>query len=106
MSTLTEQRIHVGDTGTRITLVLQDQGSALDVSSASTLECKLTRPDGTSVDNITLSLTTSGADGSVFFLSLVSHFTLAGYYKLQAHIVDSPGDWHSNVLELRVWPNL
>lgn len=70
---------HVGDYGTALRLTVTESGSAVDISSATTLEVKLKSPDGRVLVK-TGALTGTGSDGQF-------------QYTVQSGDLDFPGTW-------------
>ena len=87
--------IFEGDTGTVVEVAVKDEnGAALDVSTATTKDIILKKPDGTMLTKAA-SFTTDGSDGMIEFTSLATDFDKPGDYRLQAYIEMPSGSWHS-----------
>jgi hypothetical protein len=98
--------IHVGDIGTVFTITIKDGSSAVDVSTATTKEILVTKPDGTEV-TWAASFVTSGADGKIKYTTAsAGDLNQVGAYRIQAHIVFLTGDWHTDIGDFYVHGNL
>ena len=82
------------DTGTVVEVTVKEGGSALDISSATTKNIIIKKPDGSKLTKAA-SFKTDGTDGIIKFTSLVTDFAASGDYKLQVYIVLPSGSWHS-----------
>ncbi len=104
---MAENEIHVDDVGTTIEVTLTEDGSIVDVSSATTQEIKIKSPDGT-VTTKTSTFVTNGTDGKIEFVSIAGDFDRDGVWRIQARVVlTSPaGTWNSDLGEFTVFPNL
>lgn len=99
---------HIGDIGTVITLTIVDQdGTAVDVSTATTKEIHLQPPSGDAVQK-TASFTTDGSDGKIYYTTAsASDLNVAGTWEAQAYVVLSGGNtWKSTIKEFKVRANL
>jgi len=107
MSCCTVPRVHVGDVGTKLRLVLVDQqGAVINISSASTKEIRVARPDGSTFDRAA-SFVTDGTDGAMEILSEAGDFTESSpNYKMQGHVIQSGLDIRTDVETFEVEANL
>ncbi|MHA1922104.1 MAG: hypothetical protein ACTSVP_03460 [Candidatus Heimdallarchaeota archaeon] len=102
-------KIHVGDIGTIILVTVTDQdGSVLDISSASTREIKIQKADGSGLTKIkTASFTTDGADGKIQFVTIEEDFNSAGEWTVQGRIVlPAEGTWSTSKENFYVASNI
>jgi hypothetical protein len=99
------EEVHVGDIGTIFRATLHDNGVALDVSSASTLEFTFQKPNGTTLTK-TAVLTGDGTDGVVEYTTVSGDIDLHGDWKIQAYVVLPSGNWRSSIVEFKVYENL
>ena len=97
--------IHVGDTGTRITLTFTDAGVAVDISWATTINIILMGPSGAAA-TLAGTFTTDGSDGKIYYDSLVGTFSEDGEWRIQGHAADATRSWKSDVQLFTVYPNL
>lgn len=72
-------QLHVGDYGTALRLTVSEDGTAVDVSAATTKQIKLRTPEGRVLTK-TASFVTDGSDGAM-------------QYTLQQGDLDAPGLW-------------
>ena len=104
-----EEEVHYNDIGTDIIVTVNDcvsgTATALDVSSASTLELILKSPSGTSSTKIA-SLNTDGTDGKIKYTSVDGDFNEVGAWRIQAKIIISGGTFRSDVGSFKVYENL
>lgn len=98
-------QIHVGDVGTQLIMTVKDDGVVVDISSASTLDVIIKKPDG---ENYTKSgqLSTDGTDGKMYYTSVSGDFNAAGNYKLQGRVVLASGTYYTSVSDFKVYCNL
>lgn len=97
--------IHVGDKGTRITVVFYDGSTVVDVSGASTKEIIFLAPDGDH-SHCAATYTTDGTDGSIYYDTVAATFDEDGDWALQGHVVIGDSEWHSDVHRFTVYPNI
>ncbi len=104
---MAENEIHVDDIGTVIEVTLTEDGTAVNVSSATTQEIKIKSPKGT-VKTKPTSFTTNGIDGKIEFISVANDFDEDGVWRIQARVILATpvGTWNSDVGEFTVFPNL
>ncbi|KKK53415.1 hypothetical protein LCGC14_3095030, partial [marine sediment metagenome] len=78
--------IHENDIGTAFEFTIKDQDDAVvDISGATTKEIIFFDPDGNSV-NKTVSFTTDGTDGKMFFNSIADQLTPVGVWKWEPYL--------------------
>lgn len=94
------------DIGTVIAATfLTPAGIPFDVSTASTLEMNIKKPDGTS-SNKAATLATDGVDGAIKYKTIAGDFDQAGYYYIQGHVLFPSGDsFRSKPQRFRVFAN-
>ncbi|MEE9593247.1 MAG: hypothetical protein V3W28_06685 [Thermoplasmata archaeon] len=94
------------DVGTIIRLTITDTaGTAIDVSSATTQEIILRKPDGTVVTKTSV-FTTDGTDGKIEYVTIADDLDAVGSWQAQANIVLPSEAWRSAVASFRVRANL
>jgi len=98
-------QIHVGDVGTQLIMTVKDDGAIVNISSASTLDVIIKKPDGV---NYTKGgqLYTDGTDGKMYYTSVSGDFNSAGNYKLQGRVVLASGTYYTSVSDFKVYCNL
>lgn len=96
----------VGDIGTTIKATIVDQdGAALDVSGASTLQLLFLKPTGVLVTQ-TATLTGDGTDGIIQYVTVSGDLDVPGVWKSQGYIVDAGKQHKSSVDSFHVKPNI
>ncbi len=98
--------IRVGDTGTvfRLTIV-DDVEDIVNISSATTMEVRFRKPDGTSIDRDGV-FETDGSDGVMQYVTTPTDLDVPGKWHIQAHIVTPLGEWRSEIETFWVKENL
>jgi len=98
--------IHVGDIGTIFEITVQDAGVIMDISSATLMEIKLRKPDG-SVSVYNATHTTDGTDGKMRYIVIAdTEIDQYGRWGIQSRVVTPQGDWNSSIDTFDVAPNL
>jgi hypothetical protein len=97
--------IHVGDVGTLFVLTISDDGAVVDLSTATTKTVVFELPNGDTLEKAA-AFYTDGSDGILTYTSTSGDLSVAGLWHLQAHVVLYAGEWHSDVAEFTVYPNL
>lgn len=96
----------VGDIGTTIKATIVDQdGTALDVSAATTLQLLFLKPNGV-LETKTATLTGDGTDGVIQYVTIADDLDVPGVWKSQGYIVDAGKQHKSSVDVFHVKPNL
>ena len=98
--------MHVGDTGTPLDLLFEDDAGPVNISTATALDLYLVAPDKT-VLHRTAALKTTGADGLATYSTLPGDITQAGTYQYEGDAT-LPGGilWHSDAATFEVAPIL
>ena len=89
--------IQVGAIGLIITLTITEDDVAVNISSATTKQIKIRKPDGTVMAK-TAAFTTNGSDGKVTYTTVADDIDLAGEYKAQAYVVMTGFMGHSTIV--------
>jgi hypothetical protein len=97
--------IHEGDIGTKLLITIKDDGSVVDISSASSLSIFIKRPDGTMLTR-TGTLETDGTDGKIYYIIVAGDLNDAGLYKIQAQVILTSGTFYSSTANFKVHCNL
>lgn len=100
-----ESEIHIGDIGTVFLVTVQDNGLAVDISTATTKELCLRKPDGTLLTK-NADFNTDGVDGKLKYTTISGDLDAAGNWILQIHIVMPTGEWRSDKITFAVYPNI
>lgn len=97
---------HTGDVGSIIrVLFLDENGVALDVSGATTLEIFLRDP-ALATTTHAATFTTDGTDGLIQFTTIAGTFGSDGCWTVQGHVATVSQDWKSNTEEFTVLGNV
>lgn len=97
--------IRVGDVGVAFKVTIEDCGSIVDVSAASTKEILLYKPDG-SVLTKTASFFTNGTDGIIQYATVVGDINMAGFWRIEAHVILGASEYYSEIERFRVYNHL
>lgn len=97
--------IHEGDIGTKLLITIKDDGSVVDISSASSLSIFIKRPDGTMLTRAG-TLETDGTDGKIYYIVVAGDLNDAGLYKIQAQVILTSGTFYSSTANFKVHCNL
>lgn len=98
--------IHVNDLGTVFILQVLDQdGVAVDISSATDLTLYITQPTG---DLLTRNcvFNTDGVDGKLKYVIASGDLSKQGIYQMQARVTMPAGLWHSSIVKFEVSRNI
>lgn len=99
------QEIHVGDVGTMFIATLVEDGVALDISAATTLEVVFAKPDGTAATR-TAVFYSDGTDGKIRYATITGDLDQDGKWKVQAYVEMPSWSGHSDIATFRVYSNL
>lgn len=84
--------IHKGDKGVVLVVTFYDEdGDALDVSSATTIEMHFKKPDGETAV-VTAAYVSDGSDGQLEYTTLAATLDQAGTWQYQGYIVTAALD--------------
>ena len=100
--------LHVGDIGVQVKLTILDDNdtdSVVDLSSATSLDISIRKPDGTLL-SVVGSLYTDGTDGIIYYTIVLGDLDQPGVYKIQATISIGVSSYNSNILSFKVLCNL
>ncbi len=98
--------IHVGDVGTVLTLVVTDNGTAVDISTASSKLIYLLPPDTATALQKTGVFTSTGSDGSMYYTTIAGDLSKPGVWQVQAHVVLGTTTFSSDIGTFEVFRNL
>lgn len=85
----------VGDVGTDLEVAFTKQdGAVLDISSQTTLEIKLKKPNGAAVTK-TATFVTDGTNGLAKYTTIANDLDLDGRWSIQGYVVLPSGEWHT-----------
>ena len=98
-------QIHFDDVGTTLLGTIIDDGSAVDISSASSIKMIIKKPDQTSSTK-TASFNTDGTDGKMKYVIVSVDVDQVGNYKLQVKVVIGSATYYSSVSTFKVYCNI
>ena len=98
-------QIQEGDIGTKLLITITDDGSVVNISSASNLSIFIKKPDG-SVLNRSGTLETNGTDGKMYYATIYGDIDTAGIYKIQGHVTLLNGSFFTSTATFKVYRNL
>ena len=98
-------QIHEDDVGTKLLGTVTDDGSAVDISSASSLTIFIKQPSGTILERTGV-LDTDGTDGKMYYLTVLGDLNASGNYKIQGQVVISAGTFYTSISTFKVHCNL
>ena len=99
------EEIHVDDIGTILEVTLKNINTPVDISSATTREILLRKPSGALLTRTGV-LVTDGTDAKMKYTTISGDLDEDGVWEIQGHIISPLGDWHSDIKEFSVFPNL
>ena len=97
--------LNVGNIGIPIRVTVKEDGSAVDISAATTKDIIMLRPRGTTVTKAA-AFNTDGIDGVLLFTSVSGDFDDPGDYTVQVKIVDGAKTWYTSLATFFVADNL
>lgn len=97
--------IHKGDIGTKLLVTVTDDGSIVDISSASSLSIFIKKPNGTILTRVG-TLETDGTDGKMYYITVPGDLDAAGAYKIQGQVVLPSGSYYTSTATFKVHCNL
>lgn len=106
---MTDEGIHIGDTGTKIKLTIQRNSAAVDMSAWSfdSMQIRFEKPDGTLLSK-DAAFDTDGSNGIIVVTTVDGDLSLTGRWKMQGYMdVTAPegevGTWHTDVVKFSVY---
>jgi hypothetical protein len=97
--------IHVGDIGTQLVVLVEDENGFMDISGATVKQILLFSPRGDLLIR-DASFVTDGTDGLLVYTTLKDDLLVAGEWKIQADLTNSSGSWSTDVKTFDVLPNV
>ena len=97
--------VHKSDIGTLFKVTVQDGTTAVDVSTATTKQLLFKKPDGTVLTK-TAGFFTDGTEGIITYSSISGDLNLIGLWTIQAFIIISAKEFHSDIARFRVHRNV
>jgi len=98
-------QIHVGDIGTTLIGTVLDDGAVVDISSASSMQMIIKRPDQTTMTK-TASNYTDGTDGKMKYVTVTDDIDQVGNWKIQGKVVIGSATYYSSVSTFKVHCNI
>ena len=97
---------HINNIGTDFQVTITDcNGSALDISDATTKNIIFKKPSGTVLTKTAL-FVNDGSDGLLRYISVSGDINELGTWKIQADVTTPDGVWRSNFESFKVYRNL
>jgi hypothetical protein len=97
--------IHLYDINTRLTVILTENGAPVDISTATVKTIILQKPNGAVLEKTAL-FTTTGTDGSIYYITVANDLDQSGVWYIQARVTFGGGTWSSQWLPFTVMENL
>lgn len=92
----------IGSVGVKFQATLVDQdGTALDISGATTKEILFLAPDGGTLSKAA-TFGSDGTDGVMYYLTVAADLDEVGSWQWQAHVVTASAEWWSEIATVRV----
>ena len=99
-------QIHKGDIGTKFRVTVANNGTAIDISTASVKRILFQKPDGV-VYTKTATFETTGADGMIYWTTTATtDLDKEGTWKIQALITMGGGTWRTEWTTFKVHSNV
>jgi len=102
---MAQNEVHQWDTGTVFQVTLSDASSAVDLSSANSMDLIFKKPDLTTLTK-EASFVNSGTDGKIKYSTQSGDLSVTGVWTLQAHVTLPTGNWRSDIGQFEVYRNL
>ena len=88
-----------------ITLTVTDDGAAVDLSTASTKQFLMMKPDGTKLI-VSADFSSDGTDGKLKYATIAGDIDQAGRYRVQAYVVTPTFSGSSTITDFTAGRNL
>jgi hypothetical protein len=103
---MSENEIHVGDVGTILRVIVEDDGAVINVSGTDSRTIYLKKPDGTKLTK-TAVFTTDGSDGKIQYVTISGDLDTEGWWKIQGLVHWASGNqWYTDWQPFEVHDNL
>lgn len=99
------EEVRVGDIGTILEVTLTEDGAAVNISTATTIEIKLKPPEAATKTK-TATFSTDGSDGKIRYITISGDIDEEGQWRIQGHVILPTGEWHSAIGKFVVEGNL
>lgn len=100
--TFLADKVFVGDIGTAFRTTIKEDGTAIDISLATTKEIVFQPPSGVAITQ-TAVFFTDGTDGIMQYVTEAGDIDIAGNWKLQGYVVLPPWQGHGDQVEFKVY---
>lgn len=97
--------IHVGDVGLPFTLLINEDGIAVDLSTAAVKNILFGKPDGTVVTK-PAAFVTSGVDGKITYSTIAGDLDEAGVWTVQGYVETATQKLWTDTIQFLVKSNL
>jgi hypothetical protein len=97
--------VHMNDVGVLFRQTMYESDAILDLSSATELEMRFKKPDGTVLTK-TATLSDDGTDGRLQYASIAGDLDQLGEWKVQPRVAFGSNQWYGTVDKFRVYENL
>lgn len=97
--------IHIGDIVQFQIQILDQNGIAPDISSATIKDFLLQKPDGSFITK-SMFFYTDGTDGIVIYITNNSDLDQSGQWRYQIHLIYDSNEQHTDVTKFKVLANL
>lgn len=91
----------VGDIGTVVEVTVTEDGTAIDISGATTKTMRFRRGDGTILD-VTASFSTDGTDGKIQYAMLSGNLNSAGVWEVQGKAAAASWTYYTGIGQFMV----
>ena len=99
--------IHVDDVGTRFLVTVKDDGTAVDLSTATALQLSFRKPDDQVLSRTASTFADrSSASGVMYYDSIAGDLDEAGNYKMQGKVILTSGTFYTDIHTFKVNCNL
>jgi hypothetical protein len=95
----------MNDVGVLFRQTMYESDAILDLSSATELEMRFKKPDGTVLTK-TATLSDDGTDGRLQYASIAGDLDQLGEWKVQPRVAFGSNQWYGTVDKFRVYENL
>lgn len=103
--TLLTDKVFVQDIGTIFRTTVKEDGTAVDISTATTKQIIFQPPSGVAVAQ-TAVFFTDGSDGIMQYVTVADDLNIGGIWRLQGFVVLPTWQGHGDQVEFKVYDNL
>lgn len=98
-------KMHVNDVGNTLVGTVLDNGTVVDISTASNVYMIMKKPDQTT-ETKTAGFYSDGTDGKMSYVIASGDLDQAGNYKIQGKVELSSSTFYSNISTFKVYCNI